>query len=150
MLGEVWEELGAGDTCACHMLGPWTQLSSHLSSSDVKLPVDEGEEEAVLRKQIFRGWEVEVDGWNGLVCSAGLVEKWKEPERQGRLRVLSWSKGDVGQFSVQGRERRERGLLMGDTMNEYWSFRLWKVKDRWSRFPNSERRRKASPGNKQL
>lgn len=55
MLGEVWEELGAGDTCACHMLGPWTQLSSHLSSSDVKLPVDEGEEEAVLRKQIFRG-----------------------------------------------------------------------------------------------
>ena len=32
---------------------------------------------------------MEVDGWNGLVCSAGLVEKWKEPERQGRLRVLS-------------------------------------------------------------
>ena len=34
-------------------------------------------------------------------------------------RVLSQSKRDVGQFTGQGREKRERGLLMGDTMNEH-------------------------------
>lgn len=29
---------------------------------------------------------MEVDRWNELVCSAGLVEKWEEPEGQGRLK----------------------------------------------------------------
>lgn len=38
---------------------------------------------------------MEVDRWNGLVCSAGVLEKWKELEGQGSLR---------GEFFLKVRE----------------------------------------------
>lgn len=49
---------------------------------------------------------------------AGEMEGARGPGKFER-RVLSQSKRDVGQFTGQGREKRERGLLMGDTMNEH-------------------------------
>ena len=141
MLGEVWEELGAGDTC---------KRLSHVRALD-SAPVQlawvwssrltrwrrSGVEEADFQRLRGGGGQVE---WTCVLCRFAGKMGGARGAGQVERRVLSRSKGDVGPFTGRGREKRERGLLMGDTMNEHWRFHFWKVKDRpFSKFKKKEK-----------
>lgn len=57
----------------------------------------------------------DVDEWNGLCALQVWWRSGREREGQGRLRgeFFFWDKGDVSEFTVQGRKKRPTGLLMG-------------------------------------